>query len=240
MLPISYGNAHIRSTLPNEIFAKDIGTQLISILNCPDKENEKEEDTDVKYCYLNKEHSLSTCLGHLLHGEIDNSILNCKFEIKTTNTVTPLRNHALLIQGTENLQIIAGGKAVFHMLPIVLRSTKTITITGTEEMIFPSNYINETDLLLTTKLTKLQITGVYLKAEWDTFVDNLDITIYINWITLEIQLLFTPVELVSLILGCKNKRKIIINKKKLESKIRKGNYQENKLLLKGEKKPKGK
>ena len=87
-----------------------------------------------------------------------------------------------------------------------------------------------------SKLSKIQINLLLIKATWDDAVRGFSIHDYVEYLALLLQLLFAPLTIVAVVLACVAKRNHNRKKKMTEKERTHCNYRENRNLLKGKNK----
>ena len=205
--PVSYGffqilnyqGAQLRGPTGKEIFVWNPETQEIVLLLCED-ESEK-INQEVPIC--KKMEELGNCLTHILRHEVDEAIKICKFEYKTVPIVTRLVTEELLVQGNAETHIAEGSKVIFQPLPLIIGSTEkvTVTVTNNEEYEYYGSGVKVTGVKI-SKLSKVQISLLLLKATWDDLVRDFSIHDYVEYLALLLQLIFAPITIVGIVVAC--------------------------------------
>ena len=93
---------------------------------------------------------------------------------KTVPIVTCLVIEELLVQGNAETHIAEGSKVIFQQLPLIIGSMEKVTVTNNEEYNFYGSGLKVTGLKI-SKLSKVQISLLLLKATWDDLVRDFSI-----------------------------------------------------------------
>ena len=230
---LNYQGAQLRGPSGREIFVRNPENQEIMLLLC--KDDIDLVHPEVPIC--SKVDDMHKCLVHLLRHEIDDAIANCKFEYREVTTVTRLETEELLIQGNTDTQVTEGQKVIFQSLPLVIGSKEkvTISIKNGEEYEYHGSGTKQIGIKV-SKLSKIQINLLLIKATWDDAVRGFSIHDYVEYLALLLQLLFAPLTIVAVVLACVAKRNHNRKKKMTEKERTHCNYRENRTLLKGKNK----
>jgi len=229
--PITYNKVRISGPEKHSILVKSLEGQSIHALTCS-SEDILQVSESVPLCKENTDYA--NCIKNLLHQDLDDTISTCKFSfVDETPLAIRLSDDGILIQGSD-IQIANDGKIIFEALPLVIYPANRIVITQKgEEHTFLSGTKAVETRILSTKLTKLQISNMYYKALYEYYLANFDILEYTEHVALILQLLSLPLILSGFILAVRNKINLRINQKKVEKEFRKRNFEENQKLLKG-------
>ena len=227
MIPLNYEGVQMRGPKGGESFAKNTETQRYQFLNCSLNYNK-----EIPQCITIEDSS--DCLSYVLHHDIEKAILHCKFEFATPPLYVRTRTDVLLIQGDKDVKVAEGTKVLFEPLPMIIGTLKDLVITvKNDEYTFPAR-VNATNMplgIFTTKFSATQLNGIKLKAYWDDFWVRFHFEDYVEWLALFLQLVFAPLTIVGIIIACRSKTAFKRHEKKVEKKIKKCNFEENKTLL---------
>jgi hypothetical protein len=228
MATVNYEGVELKGKSENFIYAKDPQTQKLVLLNCSQTEIVSK---NVPLC--EKVTTMDACLSQLLHHDIDGSIKNCKFTFAEPKISERLNDESILISRAGS-QVSENGRLIFRPAPIQIYSNYEVVVSnGEDEILYQPTVSFDKQQTLTTKLTAKQIQSVIEKANWDEYLDNMQLSDYLEYVAIGLQIVFIPLALCGACLGCKNRniRKIDRRVLKEHKKDLKRRHSENQALL---------
>jgi hypothetical protein len=224
LIPIVYEDVHINIPA-NSFLVKDSGTNKLIILNCDD------DQLTLPTCTVSDKHV--SCTTSLQEHDIDASIAACSFSYgKQNNFAMRLGNEAILIHGNY-LSVLDGSTTVIQRPPLLIYSNNEVKISSLqEEITFKPTVTVANPRIEITKVTGGQVAAMKVKAYWSKLWDYVISSEFLNYISLGLEIIFAPLTLVGLCLGCRKgtgygKRQA----KMVRKQSRKDNYKQNMALL---------
>ena len=221
--PVHYDDVHITGENPKQIFAKDMETGEIQLLDCtvivsPDFPSCIVEEIEPK------------CKLGLSLDNFDEILNSCNFALGEPELTTPLAYGGVFIQGDSQVQVTNGETRIPKIPPMALYSPLPITVRENEEdLVYPPS-INVTNLIVVeTKLRPEQIEDLISTVRWNLTLKSFQISDYIRYTLIAIQAILFPMAIISLVYAVKQRKVIknLLTKKGVE----KDNFKRNEKYL---------
>jgi hypothetical protein len=180
MKPINYGGVALSGESEHLVYAKDLQTQRLVLLNCSHKEYVNEK---VPLC--SKIENLDSCLTKLLHKDFSKAIKNCEFAFVDPLISERLFDESILVS-RQDTQISVNSRLIFKSPPLIIYSNFEVIFhisLDDDEILYPPTVTFENQAILTTKLTPSEISAMYQKAAWDTYLKNFRWEDYLDFIS---------------------------------------------------------
>jgi hypothetical protein len=227
LMPVPYGGVALQGEANGALFAKEVGSYEIKLLNC---------STDLIYIHEKAPSCrvlplAEDCREGLKADDIERIIKYCPMDYITPPMAVRLLDDGILIMG-NGLTVTNKGKVIYQHPPYIVYSNSEVKIiNGEYELIFPALTTPETVNIVSTRLTMIQIVQMQNKAYWDANFYQLDMGEHLDLLALIIELLMAPLVLISICIGVKNKMSRVKEAKHLSKKLRKRNQRETRALL---------
>jgi hypothetical protein len=223
MRSIIYEDVKLRFP-PNSLLVKESNTNKLHLLIC--------EDITEKLPICSASTQFANCLVALEQSDIDSALGHCKFEYGSDLIALRLKNDAILVHGMF-LNVMEGTVALIQKPPLLISSNSIVKVSNLqEEIIFnPTVTFSETKVE-TSKVTGIQLAAMKLRAYWHFTWSKILSSEILNYISLGLELIFAPLTMVGLCLGCR--KRVVLQKESLKvvtRRNRKSNYKENMELL---------
>jgi hypothetical protein len=232
MIPVNYEGLELEGPDKGYIYAKDVVSQNLVLLNCslPEYVN-----PSTPLCL--KVEGEEKCLKGLLLNDLDFTVDNCKFRLASQSIAKRLPDNGILVMRSD-AQVSDNGRIIFKPAPFIIYSNSEVAVSvGEDEIVFPNRVQFKNPRIITSKIAKTLIASLKSKAFWADFWTKFIPDNYLVYIVLGLQFLFfLPLSCCGIFCGKgrKNKGKPDMKMvKRVEKAAKKRNYNENRALLAG-------
>ena len=230
MIPVHYEGIRIRGDTLEQLFVKEIDSNIIQLMECNQYGFNTENIPNCELHTLDKD-----CRNALLAKDDEDTIHKCNFTQHDPPLAVRTFTGGLLVQGPDTVTSILNGtdyKVLTGITPVIIYSPSSISVKhGSEEMVFSAIDKQVSIQVVKSRLTQKLVDTLESKLYWQILQESTDIEDITRYIILILQIVLYPIALAGIGLGLRARRQLL-SKVLRQGKSNKQIYKANSMAMK--------
>ena len=230
MIPVHYEGIRIRGDTLEQLFVKEIDSNIIQLMECNQYGFNTENIPNCELHTLDKD-----CRNALLAKDDEDTIHKCNFTQHDPPLAVRTFTGGLLVQGPDTVTSILNGtdyKVLTGITPVIIYSPSSISVKhGSEEMVFSAINKQVPIQVVKSRLTQKLVDTLESKLYWQILQESTDIEDITRYIILILQIVLYPIALAGIGLGLRARRQLL-SKVLRQGKSNKQIYKANSMAMK--------